>query len=57
MKHTPFFLLVVLFCAVLTSCKKPAEQVKQQPITEEATERVSGTHAAIDIVWEKDDLK
>lgn len=57
MKHTPFFLLVVLFCTVLTGCKKPAEQVKQQTVTEEATERVSGTHAATDIVWENDDLK
>jgi hypothetical protein len=56
MKQTSLTLLVILFSCALIGCKKKAEPVKNAP-SQQTTERVSGTHAAIDIVWEDSDLK
>lgn len=56
MKLSLNILLVTLFAVALVGCKKTkVEPVAAQPAPVE--ERVSGTHAAVDIVWEEEDLK
>ncbi len=53
MKNIFLALFVTLFA--LTGCKKKSEQVK--PVSESTEDRISGTHSAVDIIWEEEDLK
>ncbi len=50
-------LLTVIFAAALVGCGKKKECCSKAHQPTETTERVSGTHAAVDIAWESEDLK
>jgi|GEM_PF-7091623 hypothetical protein len=55
MQKISLILLVISSAALIGCGKKPAES---KPVaTEQTAERVSGTHAAVDIKWEEEDLK
>ncbi len=57
MKYLSLALVVTLSALTFVGCKKKAEPAKPQPVAEQTAERVSGTHSAVDIVWEEIDLK
>lgn len=57
MKFLALGLVVTFSVLTFVGCKKKTEPVKTQQVTEQTPERVSGTHNAVDIVWEEVDLK
>jgi len=57
MKFLALGLVVTLSALTFVGCKKKVEPAKPQPVAEQTVERVSGTHSAVDIVWEDADLK
>ncbi len=57
MKYVALALVTLSTLAFVGCGKKTVEAVKPQPAKEQTVERVSGTHSAVDIVWEETDLK